>query len=225
MIGDLYKRCIGLAAIVLTVAGCASATPPQRETRPTDASIFVGPPPPPGRRPAVEGDRGVVERPLFGPLEDRPLSQSSPAPAGLEPNDRLVAELKARQLEVRQTDRGVMVTLPDVLFEFGSADLTYGARRKVRELADVLREDAASRRIAVEGHTDSIGAALYNQGLSERRAETVADQLASDGVEKSLIAWRGFGERYPVAPNTNPDGSDNPRGRARNRRVEVIVLN
>lgn len=162
---------------------------------------------------------------MFGPLEDRPSPPSSGDAAAVEPKDRLVAELQARQLNVRQTDRGVVITLPDFLFEFGSADLTYGARRKVRELADVLREEAASRRVAVEGHTDSIGATLYNQGLSERRAEAVANQLASDGVEKSLIAWRGFGERYPVAPNTNPDGSDNPLGRARNRRVEVIVLN
>ncbi len=153
---------------------------------------------------------------------DRRLQQQD---AELAENRRLIAELKARNIDARSSDRGVVVTLPDVLFEFGSADLTPQARARIRDIADVLLNDARGRRIAVEGHTDSIGAAMYNQGLSERRAARVAMALVASGVPEGLITTKGYGSKYPVAPNTNPDGSDNPAGRARNRRVEVVILN
>ncbi len=143
----------------------------------------------------------------------------------LERNRELLAELRARNLNASQTDRGVVVTLPDVLFEFGSSDLTQSAKRTVRDIADILVDTARGRKVSVEGHTDSIGAELYNQGLSERRAATVATHLAVNGVHDGLLDARGYGEKYPVAPNTTDQGADNPSGRARNRRVEVVILN
>ena len=130
-----------------------------------------------------------------------------------------------KQLEARETERGVVVNLPDVLFEFGKADLTGEARTKVRSIADVLNEQAKNRRVAVEGHTDSIGSDAFNQKLSERRAENVANALESSGVSNQRVTIKGYGKRYPVAPNTNPDGTDNPAGRAKNRRVEVVIEN
>jgi outer membrane protein OmpA-like peptidoglycan-associated protein len=139
-------------------------------------------------------------------------------------NRELIEELRRRDLDARETDRGVVVNLPDVLFEFARADLTPDARRKVREMADVLGRAARDRRVAVEGHTDSIGSDEYNQRLSEARAETVASGLAAQGIERRRLAVRGFGKRYPVAPNT-VNGRDNPDGRARNRRVEVVIEN
>ncbi len=153
---------------------------------------------------------------------DRRLGQQE---AQMAENRRLIAELRERNLDARSTDRGVVVTLPDVLFEFGSSELTREARGRIRDIADVLVNQARGRRITVEGHTDSIGAVSYNQSLSERRAARVAMALASEGVPEGLMQTKGYGKAYPVAPNTNPDGSDNPTGRARNRRVEVVILN
>lgn len=140
-------------------------------------------------------------------------------------NRELLAELQRQNLEARETERGVVVNLPDVLFDFGKADLTSSARTKVRGIAEVLNAQARDRRVAVEGHTDSIGSEAFNQRLSARRAQTVASALASAGVERERLATRGLGKRYPLAPNTNADGTDNPSGRAKNRRVEVIIEN
>ena len=141
-------------------------------------------------------------------------------------NRQLLEELKRQNLEARETDRGgVVVNLPDVLFEFGRAELTSEARVKVRDIADVLNDRARDRRVAVEGHTDSIDSATFNQELSERRAENVVIALENSGVTSGRITAQGYGKRYPVAPNTNPDGTDNPAGRAKNRRVEVVIQN
>ncbi len=117
----------------------------------------------------------------------------------------------------------MVVTLPDVLFEFGSANLTGSARSAARDIADVLKQHASGRAVAVEGHTDSVGPEDYNQGLSERRARSVADALAANGISRRLLVSRGLGESYPVAPNRYNDGTDNPDGRRRNRRVEVVI--
>jgi outer membrane protein OmpA-like peptidoglycan-associated protein len=140
-------------------------------------------------------------------------------------NRQLLDELKRNNLEARETERGVVVNLPDVLFTFGRADLTHDAMVKVRSIAEVLGSQAPGRRVSVEGHTDSIGSEAFNQQLSERRAETVAGALEVAGVNPHQLAARGFGERYPVAPNSNVDGTDNPSGRAKNRRVEVVIEN
>jgi outer membrane protein OmpA-like peptidoglycan-associated protein len=140
-------------------------------------------------------------------------------------NRELLEELRRQNLEARETERGVVVNLPDVLFDFGKADLTGEARTKIESMSQVLNNQARGRRVSVEGHTDSIGSDTYNQRLSERRAESVAVALENSGVSPDRIATKGYGKRYPVAPNTNPDGSDNPEGRAKNRRVEVIIEN
>jgi outer membrane protein OmpA-like peptidoglycan-associated protein len=143
----------------------------------------------------------------------------------LAANRELLRKLRDRNLSATESRRGVTVTLPDVLFQFGSAELTGDAQATTRMIADIIRSDAPGRRIAIEGHTDSVGPADYNQGLSERRARAVASALSAAGVDGGLIGARGFGESFPVAPNTRADGSDDPVGRARNRRVEVVILN
>ena len=140
-------------------------------------------------------------------------------------NRELLEELRRQDLEVRETDRGVVVNLPDVLFRFGSAELTTQAYGKVRNIVEVIRDEARTRSIAVEGHTDSIGSEVSNQQLSERRAESVASALQIAGVSSERITTRGFGERYPIAPNMTASGADNPPGRTQNRRVEVIIQN
>jgi outer membrane protein OmpA-like peptidoglycan-associated protein len=138
--------------------------------------------------------------------------------AQIEENKRLLEELRRRGADARITDRGVVVNLPDVLFEFDRAALTQDAKGTVDEIAGVIRK-SPNRRISVEGHTDRIGSDSYNQRLSERRAESVAGALERDGVSRSQLSVRGFGKSHPVATN------DTAAGRARNRRVEVIIEN
>ena len=146
---------------------------------------------------------------------DRRLSEQD---RQIAENKRLIAELRSQGADARITDRGVVVNLPDVLFEFDSARLTAGAGRTARQIARVVGEQKG-RHIAVEGHTDSLGTAAYNQRLSEARARSVADELVVNGIPRGRIATRGFGESRPIASNNSSDG------RQRNRRVEVIIEN
>ena len=83
--------------------------------------------------------------------------------------------------------------------------------------------DRANMRVRVEGHTDSKGSDAYNQRLSQRRSESVVKYLISKGIDPSRLEAVGFGKSRPIAPNQNPDGGDNPIGRAKNRRVEVHI--
>ena len=140
-------------------------------------------------------------------------------------NRALLEDLRGQNLEASETDRGVVVNLPDVLFEFGRATLTSDAREKVHGIAGVLNARARDRQVAIEGHADALGSDTFNQQLSERRAQSVAIVLADSGVSRSRITTQGFGERYPLAPNTNANGTDNPASREKNRRVEVVIQN
>ena len=117
---------------------------------------------------------------------------------------------------------GTVITLEDsVLFDFGSSDLRGEASTTLTNLATVLKDSKAPK-VQIQGHTDSVSDDAFNQKLSEQRAQAVSSALKSDGVAADLEAV-GYGETKPVAPNENPDGSDNPAGRRLNRRVEVFV--
>ena len=117
---------------------------------------------------------------------------------------------------------GTVITLEDsVLFDFGSSDLRGEASTTLTDLATVLKDSKAPK-VQVQGHTDSVSDDAFNQKLSEQRAQAVSSALKSNGVTADLEAV-GYGETKPVAPNENPDGSDNPGGRRLNRRVEVFV--
>ncbi|MBI5505421.1 MAG: OmpA family protein [Deltaproteobacteria bacterium] len=177
---------------------------------------------------SASGDtaEGALIGAAVGALAGVVIGDSAQAQEEAARNRALVDELRARDLDARGTDRGVVVNFPDVLFEFGRAEVTRGAHRKIASMVDVLQSpNAVGRRISVEGHTDSIGGEQSNLDLSERRARAVADALVGQGVDGSRLSMRGFGESYPVEANTYSDGRDNPQGRARNRRVEVIILN
>ena len=117
---------------------------------------------------------------------------------------------------------GTVITLEDgVLFDFGSSELRGEASTTLTNLATVLKDSKAPK-VQVQGHTDSVSDDAFNQRLSEQRAQAVSSALKSDGVTATIESV-GFGETKPVAPNENPDGSDNPGGRRLNRRVEVFV--
>ncbi|HBO70384.1 MAG TPA: flagellar motor protein MotB [Deltaproteobacteria bacterium] len=130
--------------------------------------------------------------------------------------DMLMQELS--DLKAKQTERGIVLTIGDVLFAFGKADLSPKADRSVEKLAAFLTK-YPNRNVLIEGHTDSIGSDDYNLGLSRLRAESVKTKLVGDGVEVPRITTVGYGKKHPAYPN------DTDANRAQNRRVEVIILN
>ncbi|MFT3977002.1 MAG: OmpA family protein [Sphingomonas bacterium] len=140
------------------------------------------------------------------------------APGRIEETRLLLGDLHARQAE----DRSIRFDLPaDILFDFDKATLRPDAAQGLEKAARLLANypDAS---IAVAGHTDARGDDAYNDALSKRRAGAVADWLEQRTDRTAEV--RGFGKRRPIAPNTHDDGSDDPEGRQRNRRVEIIIL-
>ena len=117
---------------------------------------------------------------------------------------------------------GTVITLEDgVLFDFGKSDIRSDAAQTLKSLAGVLN-NAKVPTAHIYGHTDSISDEAFNLQLSQERADAVSAELKKDGVSAILDAT-GYGESKPVAPNENADGSDNPAGRALNRRVEIFI--
>ena len=127
-----------------------------------------------------------------------------------------------RELNAEVRGREVRIALSaDVLFDFDKADLKPEARPSLDKVVAVLKSYPKST-ATVEGHTDSKGDDAYNRKLSERRAESVRKWLAANGASLRM-STRGWGEKKPVAPNAKPDGKDDPEGRQKNRRVEIMV--
>ncbi len=125
-------------------------------------------------------------------------------------------EAQLRDLEAKKTERGLVITLGDVLFDTNQSQLRSGGVRSVRKLADFFSQ-YPQRTVMIEGFTDSVGGDSANQQLSERRADSVRTALVGMGVGSERITWRGYGEAYPIA------GNDTPAGRQLNRRVEMVV--
>jgi len=119
-------------------------------------------------------------------------------------------------LETRETARGLIVNLSDVLFDTARHDLKPGAREKLARVSGILSAHPGLK-MEIEGHTDSVGTDEYNQNLSERRAESVRSYLVSQNIAPAMVTSIGFGESKPVATN------DTASGRQQNRRVELIV--
>ena len=125
-------------------------------------------------------------------------------------------EAQLADLAAKKTDRGMVITLGDVLFGTGQSTLTPDGMRSAQKLADVLKQNTA-RTVLVEGFTDSTGSAALNQELSSRRAAAVRDALMQMGVAANRVNVRGYGEAYPVS------GNDSAAGRQLNRRVEIVL--
>lgn len=120
------------------------------------------------------------------------------------------------ELKAKQTQRGLVLTLDDVVFALNKAELKSGGRRAITRIASFLRENP-DRAVLIEGFTDSLGSDEHNQQLSERRANAVRTALIQEGVTADRIRTRGYGEGFPVASNSTS------AGRQLNRRVEVVI--
>jgi len=129
--------------------------------------------------------------------------------------ERLKNQLSA-VLETRETARGLIMEMPDVLFDFNKYSLKPAAREKLAKVSGILLA-YPDLKVQVEGHTDSIGSEEYNQKLSEERAGSVKDYLVSQNVHDSNVTAEGFGKNDPIADNSTASG------RAKNRRVELVV--
>jgi outer membrane protein OmpA-like peptidoglycan-associated protein len=153
-------------------------------------------------------------------LAEQQAQQAQAAAAQSEQEkDRLRQQLREQLnviLETRETARGLIVNLSDVLFDFNSANLKPGAREKLARVAGILSAHP-DLHIQIEGHTDSVGSDDYNQRLSERRAESVRAYMVQQRVAPSVVGTAGFGESRPVATNGTASG------RQQNRRVELVV--
>jgi len=120
-----------------------------------------------------------------------------------------------QDLQAKQTERGMVLTLGDVLFDTNKATLKPGADQRIDRLATFLQKNP-NERLIIEGYTDSTGSEEYNEELSQRRAQAVADVLAGQGIPASRYQVVGKGQAFPVASNATP------AGRQQNRRVEVV---
>lgn len=142
------------------------------------------------------------------------------AEAAREEANRLADELNAMEgeLEAERTERGLVLTLGDVLFDTDGDELKPGADVSMDRLAAFLKENP-ERRLLIEGHTDARGAEEYNKELSERRADAVAEALVERGISSDRLRPVGLGEEFPVA------GNNTSAGMQQNRRVEIVVSN
>lgn len=149
---------------------------------------------------------------------DQQAAALANANANAERDQVLIAqqEQQLRELNAKKTERGMVITLADVLFRIDHAELEAGGVRNVQKLADFLNK-YPQRKVLIEGHTDSTGSSSHNQALSDRRANTVQMELIHMGVSSDRVSTRGYGEEFPVASN------DNAAGRQLNRRVEIVL--
>ncbi|WP_176472942.1 OmpA family protein [Sphingomonas lenta] len=187
-----------LPALALAVAGCSEPSPDGQAQPPPAAAVS-----------APEADVGGV----------------ATTGGGLRGEVSALAA-DTGGLNTRVTDLGTVIELPaDTLFEFDKAELTPAAQENLLKAAEAIRR-APPGPVAVTGHTDAKGSDAYNQELSEARARAVAEWMRGQvGVRQRSFTVAGKGEAQPVAPNARLDGSDDEGGRARNRRVELLIPN
>lgn len=145
----------------------------------------------------------------------RSAAENAKSTAAAAQSELANARQELQDLQAKQTNRGMVMTLSDVLFDTGQSTLKPGADRALDRLAQFLK-DSPNSAVLIEGHTDSVGTDDYNLALSQRRAQSVADALSSRGVSSDRVQTKGLGKAYPVASN------DTQAGRQQNRRVEIV---
>lgn len=154
--------------------------------------------------------------------QDDPSADSSKRT--LTSDELLQNQLTSARLPATMDERGLVVELAGVSFAPNSSSLTPAARSLLQKLASIVNgAEFDTRVITIEGHTDSVGRESYNLKLSTQRAEVVGQELVFNQVRADRITTIGYGESRPIASNTKPDGSADPDGQARNRRVDIVI--
>lgn len=173
----------------------------------------------------TQRDRIVLASRTREAEQARSAADRAKADADLAKQQALASQQRAGALEdqlaalqARQTDRGMVLTIGDVLFDTGKSTLKPGAMKTIDDLAAFLQQHP-ERKVLIEGYTDSTGSEQTNLDLSQRRAQSVRDELTRRNVAFERVQVHGLGERYPVA------GNDTGSGRQLNRRVEVVFSN
>lgn len=144
----------------------------------------------------------------------------------VDTNAELIEVLKRHRIISKRIDRGVLITIPDVDFEFDSYNISVLARTNLHSVSAAVNDPRfVDLPVSIEGYTDSRGSKRYNLELSTKRAKAIERELVFSNIAEHRITTRGLGSTRPLAPNSNPDGTDNPQGRAKNRRVEIVIVN
>ncbi|MDZ4871768.1 MAG: Peptidoglycan-associated lipoprotein [Chroococcidiopsis cubana SAG 39.79] len=159
------------------------------------------------------------------PIKVKPLKFKQIQFRSVELKPIKLKEITFKGVEVRENRDLTAIILPaDVLFDFDKDNIRPDAEVALRQVETVLTQRYANNSVRIDGHTDAIADNSYNQNLSERRANSVKRWLMQQsGIESARMTTRGYGETVPVAANTKADGSDNPEGRQKNRRVEIVI--
>jgi outer membrane protein OmpA-like peptidoglycan-associated protein len=131
--------------------------------------------------------------------------------------DKKLEALRSKTISVYKDARGTILSMSDILFEFGKADLKQELKENLAEIAAILKSLLTESKVDIEGHTDNVGSAASNKKLSEQRAKAVLDYLVDRGVDKKRLKAKGFGFEVPVADNKTKEGQ------AKNRRVELVI--
>ena len=171
-------------------------------------------------RAKMDAERAKMDAQAAQAAANQAQRQAAGAEAQTREAQARAAQLEAQMadLQAKKTERGMIITIGDVLFGTDQARLTPDGMNTVHKLADVLTQNP-NRTVLVEGFTDSTGSAAHNQELSERRAASVAAALNGMGIGRERVAMRGYGPAYPVA------GNDSANNRQLNRRVEIVLSN
>ncbi len=134
-----------------------------------------------------------------------------------------VVDLKAAGAEIKESPTEIKISLQgEILFDFDKADIRAAAEPTLAQVAKMIGSYSKAQ-VLIEGYTDAKGSDSYNAKLSDRRAVSVKNWFAKHGVTANSMQTHGWGAAKPVAPNTHPDGSDDPDGRQKNRRVEITI--
>ena len=166
----------------------------------------------------AEADQARQQVAMVNEVADQQAADLAAADANAQRDQALIAQQQQqlKELNAKKTERGMVITLGDVLFHSGKAQLESGGIHNVQKLADFLKQYPKNK-VLIEGHTDSTGSASHNQTLSEQRADAVRRALTGMGIGNDRISTRGYGEDLPVASN------DTAATRQLNRRVEIIL--
>ncbi len=165
----------------------------------------------------------VAQQQVLAAETDKARAAAAQSESLRQQAEREKQDLRARLLQqlnsilaTRDSARGLIANMSDVLFRSGSFELLPGARERLAKVSGIVLA-YPSLHVAIEGHTDSVGSDEYNQDLSERRAQSVRDYFVQQGIPSATIEARGFGKTAPIASN------DTPEGRQQNRRVELVL--